>query len=304
VSSSDVVGVGTNSIDLVYLIPEHPHPGTASEKLRIGGRRVSPGGQMTTALCTCAALGLRAAYVGAFGNDENGRRLRDEISRRGVDTHAAPTREAPNRYAVILIDQRHGERVILWDRDPRLALRPEELPCDLIAAARVVHVDDEDAAIAIAAARLARGAGVPVTSDIDRVTPLTRELVDAVTMPLFAEHVPTALAGEPDLERALRALRRPHHAMLGVTLGARGSMLLAGDRVYRAPAFEVDVVDSTGAGDVFRGAFIDAFLRGEEPEAMLRFANAAAGLACTRYGAIEAVPSREQISQIHDTPRH
>ncbi|HEY6361685.1 MAG TPA: PfkB family carbohydrate kinase [Vicinamibacterales bacterium] len=294
----DVVGIGTNSLDSVYLLPEHPRPDGPTAKLRITAHRVSPGGQTTTALCACAALGLRTSYVGAFGSDANGRRLRKEVASRGVSTDAAPTRDAPNRYAVILVDQRHGERVVLWDRDPRLALRPDELPSPLIAAAKVVHVDDEDEAIAIEAARIARGAGVPVTSDIDRVTARTRELAAAVSVPIFAEHVPAAITGIGDMERALRALRAPHHTLLCVTLGSRGAMFLDGDGLQHVPAFQVDVKDSTGAGDVFRGAFIYALLRGDKPDAILRFANAAAAVACTRHGAIGGVPSLQEIEEL------
>jgi sugar/nucleoside kinase (ribokinase family) len=79
--------------------------------------------------------------------------------------------------------------------------------------------------------------------------------------------------------------------MLCVTLGARGAMLLDGDRLHHEPAFSVAVSDTTGAGDVFRGAFIAAFLRGDPPEDILRFANAAAAISCTRLGAINGVPT-------------
>ena len=292
----DVVGVGANSLDVVYLLPEYPRPDSAAAKLRIQEQRLSPGGQTTTALCTCTALGLRASYVGVFGSDANGARLREELARRRVDVSAAVVRDAPTRSAVILSDTRQGERVILWDRDPRLALAPDELPRLLLQGARVVHVDDEDDELALAAAQVARDAGVVVTSDIDRLTDATRALVDAVTIPIFAEHIPAALTGEADFGRALQALRRPHHAMLAVTRGARGAMAVDGAGVYTAPAAAVDVVDTTGAGDVWRGAFIAALLRGDAPGAMLRYANAAAAVACTRHGAIGGVPSADEVN--------
>jgi sulfofructose kinase len=291
----DVVGVGTNSLDVVYVVAEYPQPGGPTSKLRVNSHQVSPGGQTATVLCTCTALGLRTSYVGTFGNDDHGRTMRNELAARGVSTEFAPTRDAPNRHAVILVEERHGERVVLWDRDRRLAMRRDELPENLIAAARLVHVDDEDEAIAIEAAHLARAAGVPVTSDIDRVTTATAALLDAVTVPIFDEHVPEALTGERDLERALRALRAPHHTLLCATLGARGAMLLDGDRVEHVPGFATDAVDTTGAGDVFRGAFIYALLRGDRPREIVRFANAAAAVSCTRHGAIAGVPTLEEI---------
>jgi sulfofructose kinase len=292
----DVVGVGTNSVDLVYVLTEFPQPGGPTSKLPVKSSRVSPGGQTATVLCTCAALGLRTSYVGTFGSDEHGRRMRTELAGRGVSTDNAPTRDVPNRHAVILIDERHGERVVLWERNPMLAMRADELPESLLTRARLVHVDNEDEAIAIDAAQLARRAGVPVTSDIDRVTIETRTLVDAVTVPIFAEHVPEALTGMRDIESALRALRAPHHTLLCVTIGARGAMLLDDDRFEHIPGFSTDAVDTTGAGDVFRGAFIHALLRGDHPRDIVRFANAAAAVSCTRYGAIGGVPTPEEVN--------
>jgi len=110
--------------------------------------------------------------------------------------------------------------------------------------------------------------------------------------------VPAALTGESDPERALRVLRRRHDGPLCVTLGAGGAMLLAGDHLHHVPAFTVDTVDTTGAGDVFRGALIYALLRGDDPISMLRFANAAAAIACTREGAIGGVPTLAEVEAL------
>ena len=136
------------------------------------------------------------------------------------------------------------------------------------------------------------------TSDIDRLTDLTEELIAAVSIPMFAEHVPAAITGESDPERALRKLRRKHTGMLCVTLGPRGSMLLIGDTLFVVAAPVIDAVDTTGAGDVFRGAFITAMLRGDSPERILRVANAAAAIACTREGALDSVPTLAQIEAL------
>ena len=242
--------------------------------------------------------------------------MRHELARRGVDVAQAYIREAPNPFAAILLDEQQGERVVLWDRHPALNLQPGEIDAATLASARLVHVDDTDEAAALRAAALGRAAGIPVTSDIERVTERTEELVAAVTIPIFAEHVLETLTGERDFERALRKIRAqrgrvlvmaeftrtgptvsdgdrrpgpsgPGDDLICVTLGARGAMLLAGDRLYQADGYRVDVVDTTGAGDVFRGAFITALLRGDAPEDILRFANAAAAVGCTRLGAID-----------------
>ncbi len=291
----DVVGLGENSVDVVYRVPFVPRAG---EKVRIVDSRISPGGQVATTICACAALGLRTRYVGTFGSDDNGRRIRDELAQRGVDLSGALTRDVPNRYAVILVDELTGERTVLWQRDEQLSLRPEMIAPDIIGGARLLHVDNVDEDAAITAALLAQAAGVPVTSDIDEVTPRTPDLIAAVTVPILAPHVPGVLTGEPDLERALRTLRHRHDGMLCVTMGAAGAMLLDGGHLHQAPGYPVEAIDTTGAGDVFRGAFIYALLHEYPPDAILRFANAAAAVSCTRAGAIGGVPSLAEIEAL------
>jgi sugar/nucleoside kinase (ribokinase family) len=86
--------------------------------------------------------------------------------------------------------------------------------------------------------------------------------------------------------------------MMCVTLGPRGAVLLDGDRFHHQPAFDVHVVDTTGAGDVFRAGFIYAMLRGDSPEGMLRFACATAAVSCTRRGAIASVPTLEEVNAL------
>ena len=330
----DVVGVGANSVDYVYRLPEFPRPDSPAAKLRIAHHAISCGGQTATTMCTCASMGLRSRYVGATGNDDNGRLIRDELRRRGVDTAYVAVRDARNAFAVILLDETLGERVVLWDRSPQLDLTPAEIDPALIRDARLLHVDDVDVEASIRAALVAREAGVPVTSDIEHVGDRTDALIAAVTVPIFAEHVLEPLTGESDPERALRAIGRrtvrlpstplrpgrpdttydeargpspsarrqgpfgPCSGMLCVTLGSRGAMLLVGDRLHHEPAFPVAVSDTTGAGDVFRGAFIAALLRGDAPEDILRFANAAAAVSCTRLGAIPGVPTLADVETL------
>lgn len=253
---------------------------------------------MATAMAACAGLGLKTAYLGSVGNDHNGRLITSEIERRGVDTSHLLTRDCANRFAVITVDETSGERIVLWDRDERLNMRGADLDPKAIAAARLIHVDDEDQEGAIAVALLAREAGVPVTSDIDRITARTADLIAAVSIPIFAEHVLPAVTGEADVERALRVVRRTHAGPLCVTLGPLGATMLDGDQLVHEPAFAVTAVDTTGAGDVFRAAFIYAMLNGYSPREMLRFANAAAAVSCTRAGAIAGIPARAEVDRL------
>jgi sugar/nucleoside kinase (ribokinase family) len=294
-SGWDVVGIGESSVDEVYRLPSAPGPNI---KLPISSRQIRYGGQAATTLATCASFGLRTTLIGTAGDDdEQVEGLLAALERCGVNTSHVIHRSGRHRRAVILVNEANGDRTVLWERDPRLVLNATDLPRDVIASARLVHVDSVDEDAAIAAAAIARSAGVPVTSDIDHMTDRTGALVAAVTIPIFAEHMPQALTGEANTERALRALRLVHSGTLCVTLGARGAMLIQGNQLYRVPAPQVHAVDATGAGDVFRGAFIHALLRGDSPVDILRVANTAAALSCTREGALDGVPTRQEVEK-------
>jgi sugar/nucleoside kinase (ribokinase family) len=291
----DVVGLGENSVDVVYRVPGAPAP---NAKLSVSSSRVFCGGQVATTLATCAAFGLRTAYVGTFGSDDNGSRIREALAARGVDTTHATVCDAPNRHAVIIVDERTGDRTVVWHRDTRLALGAGDVPRTILTGARLLHVDDLDEDASIEAARTARAAGLLVTSDIDRATGRTADLAASVSVPIFSWHVLSSLTGESDPEQALRKQGARHKGWLSVTLGTDGAMLLDGDRLHHVPACEVDAVDTTGAGDIFRGAFIYALLRGQGPADVLRFAVAAAGLGCTKEGAIDSVPALEEVERL------
>jgi len=293
----DVLGLGESSVDHVNLLPAAPLARGTASKLRISSAFDAAGGQIASMLAACRSLGLRAGYLGPLGNDENGRLIRGELERRGVDLSQVIVRDAPARFAIILVDESTGERTVLWHRDPGLDINEGEIdPAALTA--RAVHVDDVDEGAAIRTARMATARGITVTSDLDRVTARTSELVASVSIPIFAEHVPPTLTGERDPERALRKLRKQHPGLLCVTLGTAGSMALDGDRLIHVPAFSVHAVDTTGAGDVFRAGFVYGLLAGWPTLDVLKFANAAAAVSCTRLGAMSSAPALTEVEQM------
>ena len=212
-------------------------------------------------MAACSAFGLKAAYAGAIGSDENAQRLESALASRGVDLSLLVRRPGGNQFAAILIDNDSGERIVLWDRPDSLLLDDSDLPADALRSARAVLVDDVDPRASLEAARIAAAAGVMVTTDLDHVTPFTESLIRTASHPILAEHLPQALTGEADLERALRKLRAWNPGLLTVTVGERGAVALDGDRFVHVNGFPVQAVDTTGSGDVFRGAFIAGLLK-------------------------------------------
>jgi sugar/nucleoside kinase (ribokinase family) len=289
----DVVGVGTNSVDDVIQLGGELSAVLESSKARVTSRHVIMGGQTATVTAACAVLGLRTGYIGAFGSDANGGLARDGLLSRGVDLSHAVVADAPNRGAIILVDTA-GRRTVLWHRSGHLVV-PQDVLTPESVAARIVHVDDDDQQLAMAAVRAARAAGAMVTSDIEHPVDRVEELIRAVTYPIFEQHLPLRLTGERDPERALRKLRRLNEGTLVMTLAEEGAVALEGDAFYTAPAYTVKVVDATGAGDVFRAGFIYGLLQQWPVPEILRFANATAAISCTRLGAIPSVPALDEV---------
>ena len=295
----DVVGLGENSIDLVAVVADYP---TSNTKQRLQRFARHPGGQIATALAACARLGWRASYIGRFGDDELGRQARESLIAVGVDTESAPSVPGTtNQFAVILVDARTGERTVLWDRHPALAMEPADVSARAVTAGRVLMLDCVDTAASTQAARIARQAGIPTVLDVEKVRPGVIDLLQQIDAIIAAQDFPTALTGHEDLGRALDALARESNApFVCVTLGAEGSLARCGGREIRTPAFPVDCVDSTGAGDVFRAAFVAGCLRGPEGdlEDVLTYANAAAALNCRALGARGALPNPDEVDQL------
>jgi sulfofructose kinase len=293
----DVVGLGQNSMDYVAVAARYPTP---NSKQPLEAFACLPGGQVATAMVACARLGWRTRYIGSFGDDAPGRLSRESLTAEGVDIRAARTVPgATNRIAVILVDARTGERTVLWRHDPALRMDPMNHAWRGAAASgRLLLVDGEDILAATAAAAAARRAAIPTIVDIEDVQPGTPALLHEIDAIIAAETFPVALTGHRDLGRALEAIERDFRApLVCVTLGAEGSLARCGGREIRTAPFVVECVDSTGAGDVFRGAFAAGCLRWPESdiETVLAFANAAAALSCRALGARGGLPSAGEI---------
>ena len=292
----DVAGVGTNSVDHVLMLAESLQRVSETGKSRVAVQHRFFGGQTATAVCACAALGLRARYVGVFGSDEDGQLMREALHARGIDTSAAVKSDGLNRQAVILVYP-DGRRTVLWHRPDHLTVAASRMGAVALDA-RVLHLDDDDPGLALAAARAAAASQMEITADLEHAGDATEQLIAAVTYPIFEQTFPARITGESDPERALRKLRRITPNLMCVTLGDAGAAALEGDRFHHSPAFAVDAVDTTGAGDVFRGAFIYGLLQGWDVPARLRFANAAAAVSCTRLGAIPSVPNLAEVEEL------
>ncbi len=295
----DVVTLGLNSIDLVAVVPRFPAP---NSKERLQQFAQLPGGQMATAAAICARLGWRARYIGSFGADEFSRVGRAHLTAEGVDLSASwDVPGATSQFAVVIVDAETGERTVLWNRHPGLAIAPEQVPPAAVASGRMLIVDCHETAAATAAARGARAAAIPTIVDVEKVRPGIHELLRHIDAIIAAQDFPRALTGYDEPGRALAALAREFDAPLAsVTLGEEGSLTWCGGREFRTPGFRVNCVDSTGAGDAFRGGFAAGCLHmpDGDVEDVLAYANAVAALNCRRLGARGGMPTTDEVAAL------
>lgn len=299
----DVVGLGLNATDVAIEVPAYP---AFNSKTEFVSATWQAGGQVATALVVCQRLGLRTKYIGRVGSDPAGTFQLESLRREGLnldDVRVVP--DCPNQAAYIVIDQSSGERTILWRRDDRLSLRPEELRPEMIRGARLLHVDGHDAAAAALAARWAREAGIPVTADVDNLYPGLEALLDATDYLISSATFPVVYTGEEDLFRALEQVRRRHPMKLvAATVGREGVLALENERFLYQPAFAVPCRDTTGAGDVFHGAFIYGLLQAWPATRILEFSNALAGLSCGAVGARGGIASRAEAEALMASGQH
>jgi sulfofructose kinase len=145
---------------------------------------------------------------------------------------------------------------------------------------------------------MARARGMPVVLDADLTADdAVERLMPDATHAIFAGPALRRLAGLEDAEQALRRAQTRTSGVVGVTLGRNGFAWLDNGALRRVPAFEVEVVDTLAAGDVFHGAFALGLAEGRDIEGAGRFASAAAALKCTRWGGRHGIPTRDELDR-------
>lgn len=292
----DVVGFGTNAVDYLIVVPEYP---AFDSKIRLTNYIQSAGGEIATTTVGLRRLGLNACYIGRFGDDKEGdfglQTLRDE----GVDcAFAEQIAGARTQIAFIVIDERNGERTVIWERDARLSYTAADAPAEAAALGKILHFTPHDARACIEPARRAKAENAIVSIDIDNIFDGVEELLPFVDVFISSAEFPRRLVGIDDRKESLREINRRYGcAVVGMTLGERGSLILCENRFVETGGFAVPggCKDTTGAGDAFRVGLLYGLIRNESVEAAAQMANAVAALKCRSLGARTALPSPEEL---------
>jgi sugar/nucleoside kinase (ribokinase family) len=302
----DVLGIGVVAVDDLIFLEGFPPP---DSKMPVARRERHAGGLTGTALVAARRMGARCAYSGVLGDDELSRFVLDSLAAEGVSVGSVVRRQGARPYhSTILIDTTTKTRTILFDSLGVVGPDPERLPEKEILSAGVLLVDHLGLAGTVRAARLARGAGIPVVADLEvSSAPLLSELIGLVDHLIVPWNIGVELTGAADGPAVARGLweartdaRTGGRSAVVVTRGTEGSWCMSAERpgkVFHQPSFRVETVDTTGCGDVFHGAYAAALREGRPVEERLRFAAAVAALKATRVGGQKGIPTRGEVEK-------
>jgi ribokinase len=289
--SYDVVGCGYACIDFIGNVPHLPEIDT---KLDLAALTIQGGGPVATALVALARLGARTLFLGKVGSDDFGRQILDGFKAEHVALEALVAAGCTSPFAFVMVTP-DGRRTVLWTRGTAPLLAPEEISRDVVTGGRFLILDDIEIPAAVRAAELARADAVPVILGVGTPRAGIENLIRLSDEVVMAEKFPFRFTGERDHRQALAAILRMGPSRATVTLGERGCLHL--DRAGRwieQPAFRVEAVDTTGAGDAFHGAYVFGLLKEWEMPQVLRFASAAAAMKTLRVGGRTGLPGFDE----------
>ena len=259
-----VVGLGLATVDVLIRFDHLPawEEHVWAEQFGLEG-----GGMSATGVVAAAKLGVPAGFVGTCGSDFLGQFKRRSLSDRGVDTSCMLTRNTPEGCIVLVFVNKEGERMFCGVRGGKQpGLRPEELDREYITAADYLLIDGMEAQAAIVAARWMKEAGKTVILDgwktLTHLSPQFAQLVPFVDILICGSGFVPALTGEKDLHAAGRTALKLGPRIVVQTEGADGAYTVTAQEEFHTPAFPIQVVNTTGAGDVFHGAYIAGLVHG------------------------------------------
>ena len=288
----DVVGVGYCNVDYLGIVSRYPR---IDEKVRLQDFVRQGGGVTATAMAAVGRLGGRARLITKVGDDDFGTFSINELVKDGVDVDRVLIEPGKvSQFSFIAVSKRSGKRTIFWSPSD-IQMSAEEIQRDDILDAKVLHVDAHHPKAALQAAFWAQEAGIPVVIDAGTLRDGSIEIAEhashLITSRLFAKQY----TGTDDPEDSVRSMLAGRQ-LAAVTLGKNGCVYTTFDGIFHQPAFKVKVVDTTGAGDVFHGAFSFGLSEGWDVHRIITFASAVAALKCTKLGGRAGIPTFSEVS--------
>lgn len=284
----DCLGFGICAADYLCLVPKYPKLDEKTEAVEFSRQG---GGPVATALVTLARLGCKTTFIARIGDDANGKFLLNEFASENVNTTGFIIDPAmPTNQAFIWIDQQTGKKSIVLNNRKYQKVLPSEIKLDHVRSTRYLLIDGRDTEATFKLIKWSKEQGTKIV--IDAGSPRNRmdELLDLVEFPIVSDSFCQKYLKQNDYEKAIKQLLSFGAEAAVVTCGSKGCY--GGDKsgIYFQPAFKIDVVDTTGAGDVFHGAFIFGLMKNWQLTKILKFASATAAIKCSAIGGRSGIP--------------
>lgn len=278
----DVLVIGNNTMDHVFFIKDKLCIG---EKFQSRKLNSYPGGQAVNAAYTMAALGLSVHYIGNFGDDENGKKIIKTLLGMGFCLEGSEIIEnCSNQTAVILVDELNNERTIVMNKNPRLSINPKNIKPNWIESVKAVYIDGHEIEASLVAAKYASSIGIPVIADLEKIQPSINELYPYINTLFVPKKILHKLTNVFEVFEGLNALKSMGVNHIVATDGRNGAYTIIKGKQIHIPSKSCNVVDTTGAGDAFHGAFVSGTLKGMEFEDSLHFSSMIAAIKCETEG--------------------
>lgn len=292
----DVLGIGDTDMDVFVKVVDLPG---RDEKVLGEYLGEHPGGMIANFCCAASRLGARAAMASVLGDDARGEPALAGLEACGVDTSQVRVRIGGTTFFCVILLDASGEKALTAVKtDCHMPARTDVDPT-AIGRARLVHLMGDDLDFASWAAREAKSKGTLVSLDMEASTTSRGFAALAQLLPdvdiAFVNEVGLRRGFGEDPREGARELLAAGSSVVAVTMGSKGAFVASANSVARVPAFRVPVVDTTGAGDCFNGAFVVGYLNGWDVEACGRFASAAAALTVGAVGARTTLPDRAMV---------
>ena len=307
----DVVGFGGTVLDTLVVVKRFPEEdvkaGPAERVLKQGG------GLVATGICATGKLGGSCTILAAVADDGDGRFLKNQFNEYGVNTDYVVTRpNSESATCVCIINQENGSRTIIGSSNvDKIAppIRFDELPLDIIKNAKVLHVGGNPQPDLIKVLDFARENGVKVLLDIEMPNDLTEDVLARSNFIITSKRFLPAYTKTDDTKASLKMVFDKFHPDIVVTtLGNAGGMYYDGKEYGTYPIFPAEVIDTTGCGDVFHGAFAYGYVQGWSWSKICHFSSAVSSMKCMKLGGRSGIPTLpeliEYITPYYDLDAH
>ena len=290
----DVIGIGIATHDLLAVVPQIPKSDEITVMLEY---KEDLGGPVPIALVCLSRLGLKTKFIGKIGDDRHGKLILEKLQKEGVDTSSMVVeRGASSAFSFILIDSLIGKRTIIFNPGCSLNLGEGEIDLPELEKASYFHLDGGLFEVCKKASFYAKSRNIKTSLDTQVSFPELKELLKTIDVFIPPKEVGRALAQEKEgFGKICGDLLGLGPQIVCITLGAEGCVVGNRDKITEVPSYEVNVLDTTGAGDAFHGAFLFGLLKGWKLADIAKFSNAVSAINCTEMGGREGLPDYEKV---------